>query len=51
VGASQKTTADADVSVKDGRVISLTQNRLDRVGGTVVDERLKITRLSAAPPC
>jgi len=51
VGASQKTTADADVSVKDGRVISLTQNRLDRVGGTVVDERLKITRLSAPPPC
>jgi hypothetical protein len=51
VGASQKTTADADVSVKDGRVISLTQTRSERAGGTVVDERLKITRLSAAPAC
>ncbi len=51
VGANQKTVADADVSVKDGRVISLTQNRVERVGGTVVDERLKITRLSAAPTC
>jgi hypothetical protein len=51
VGANQKTTADADVSVKDGRVISLTQTRAERAGGTVVDERLKITRLSAAPAC
>ena len=51
VGATQKTTADADISVKDGRVLSFTQNRLERAGGTVVDERLKITRLSAAPAC
>jgi hypothetical protein len=51
VGATQKTTADADVSVKDGRVISLTQTRSERAGGTVVDERLKITRLSATPAC
>jgi hypothetical protein len=49
--ASQTTTADADVSVKDGRVIALTQNRTERAGASVVDERLKITRLSAAPGC
>jgi hypothetical protein len=50
-GASQKTTADADVSVKDGRVLALTQTRTERAGMTVVDEQLKITRLSAAPAC
>lgn len=50
-GATLKTTADADVSVKDGRVLSITQTRIERVGSTVVDERLKITRLSAAPAC
>lgn len=50
-GATLKTTADADVSVKDGRVLSITQNRIERVGSTVVDERLKITRLSPAPAC
>ncbi|WP_293678376.1 hypothetical protein [uncultured Phenylobacterium sp.] len=51
VGAVQKTTADADVSVKDGRVLSFTQNRVERAGATVVDERLMIKRLSAAPGC
>jgi hypothetical protein len=50
-GASQKTTTDADVSVKDGRIIVLSQNRTERAGASVVDERLKITRLSAAPAC
>lgn len=47
----QKITADADVSVKDGRVISFTQDRVERSGPSIVDERLKITRLSAPPAC
>lgn len=50
-GATQKITADADVSVKDGRVLALSQDRVERVGSRVVDERLKITRLSPPPAC
>ena len=48
---TQKTTAEADISLKDGRVLSFSQTRVERAGGAVVDERLKITRLSAAPGC
>lgn len=48
---TQKTTAEAEVSLKDGRVLSFSQTRVERAGGAVVDERLKITRLSAAPGC
>lgn len=48
---TQTTTADAEVSMKDGRILSLTQNRVERAGSAVVDERLTVKRLSAAPAC
>jgi hypothetical protein len=50
-GIVQTTTADAEVSVKDGRVLSLTQTRIERAGASVIDERLRVTRLSGPPAC
>ena len=50
-GVVQTTTADAEVSLKDGRILSLTQNRVERAGSAIVDERLSVKRLSAAPVC
>ena len=50
-GVVQTTTADAEVSVKDGRILSLTQNRVERAGGSVIDERLTVKRLSVPPGC
>ena len=47
----QTTTADAEVSVKDGRILSLTQTRVERAGSSVIDERLTVKRLSAPPAC
>lgn len=47
----QTTTAEAEVSVKDGRVLSLVQTRVERAGSSVIDERLRVTRLSPAPAC
>jgi hypothetical protein len=50
-GVMQTTTADADVSLQDGRVLSLSQTRIERAGASVIDERLTVRRLSAAPAC
>ncbi|WP_293900159.1 hypothetical protein [Phenylobacterium sp.] len=50
-GVMQTTTADAEVSMKDGHVLNLSQNRIERAGGSVIDERLSVKRLSAAPAC
>ena len=50
-GVVQDLTTDAAVSVRDGRVLTLTQRRADRAGGESSEEAVTIRRLSAAPAC
>ncbi|MBL8554391.1 MAG: hypothetical protein JNL41_08945 [Phenylobacterium sp.] len=50
-GVQQDFTTDAVVSSRDGRTISLNQRRVERAGGSSIDEQVTIRRLSAAPDC
>ena len=50
-GVVQDLTTEATVSVRDGRILSLTQRRADRAGGESSEEQVTIRRLSAAPSC
>jgi hypothetical protein len=50
-GIRQDFTTDAVVSSRDGRVITLTQRRIENAGGSSIDESVSIRRLSAAPDC
>ncbi|MEW5684950.1 MAG: hypothetical protein AB1942_08535 [Pseudomonadota bacterium] len=50
-GIRQDFTTEALLSVQDGRVISLTQKRVERAGGASVDESVTMRRLSAVPAC
>ena len=50
-GVVQDLTTEAQVSIHDGRVLSLTQKRADRAGGEASEEQVTIRRLSAAPSC
>lgn len=50
-GVIQDLTTDAQVSVHDGRILSLTQRRADKAGGDSSEEQVTIKRLSAAPAC
>lgn len=50
-GVQQDFTTDAVVSSRDGRVVSLMQRRVERAGGSTVDEQVTIRRVSAAPDC
>lgn len=50
-GIRQDFTTEALLSVRDGRVISLTQKRVERAGGASVDESVTIRRVSPVPPC
>lgn len=50
-GVVQDLTTDAEVSIKDGRILSLTQRRADRAGADSSEEQVTIKRLSAAPSC
>lgn len=50
-GVQQDFTTDAIVSSRDGRVITLTQRRVERAGASSVDEQVTIRRVSAAPAC
>lgn len=50
-GIRQDFTTDATLSVQDGRVISLTQKRVERAGAATIDESVTIRRVSAVPPC
>lgn len=50
-GVVQDLTTEAQVSIHDGRVLSLTQKRADRAGGQASEEQVSIRRLSAAPSC
>lgn len=50
-GVVQDLTTEATVSMKDGRILSLTQRRVDRAGGDSSDEQVTIRRISAAPAC
>lgn len=50
-GVVQDLTTEATVSVKDGRILALTQKRADRAGGESSEEQVTIQRLSAAPAC
>ncbi|MBX3483845.1 hypothetical protein [Phenylobacterium sp.] len=50
-GVQQDFTTDAVVSSRDGRVISLNQRRIERAGGSTIDEQVTIRRVSAAPEC
>ncbi len=50
-GVVQDLTTEAQVSIQDGRVLSLTQRRADRAGGEASEEQVTIKRLSPAPAC
>lgn len=50
-GVVQDLTTEATVSMKDGRILSLVQRRVDRAGGDSSEERVTIRRISAAPAC
>jgi hypothetical protein len=50
-GVVQDLTTEAQVSIHDGRILSLTQKRADRAGGQSSEEQVTIRRLSAAPSC
>jgi len=50
-GVVQDLTTEAQVSIHDGRILSLTQKRADRAGGEASEEQVTIRRLSAAPSC
>lgn len=50
-GVVQDLTTEAQVSIQDGRVLSLTQRRADRAGGQASEEQVTIKRLSAPPAC
>ncbi|HEY0646708.1 hypothetical protein [Phenylobacterium sp.] len=50
-GVVQDLTTEATVSVRDGRILSLTQRRADRAGGESSEEQVTIRRISAAPGC
>lgn len=50
-GVVQDLTTEAEVSIKDGRILSLTQRRADRAGGDSSEEQVTIKRLSAPPAC
>jgi hypothetical protein len=50
-GVVQDLTTEAQVSVHDGRILSLTQRRADKAGGDSSEEQVTIKRLSAAPGC
>lgn len=50
-GVVQDLTTEAAVSVRDGRILTLTQKRADRAGADSSEEQVTIRRLSAAPAC
>lgn len=50
-GVVQDLTTEAEVSIPDGRILSLTQRRADRAGGDSSEEQVTIKRLSAPPAC
>lgn len=50
-GVVQDLTTEAQVSIQDGRTLTLTQKRADRAGGQASEEQVTIRRLSAAPSC
>jgi hypothetical protein len=50
-GVVQDLTTEAAVSVRDGRILTLTQKRADRAGAQSSEEQVTIRRLSAPPAC
>lgn len=50
-GIVQDLVTDATVSVADGRILTLTQRKLDRAGRDRIEEQVTIRRESAPPGC
>lgn len=50
-GVIQDLTTEAQISIRDGRTLSLTQRRADKAGGDSSEEQVTIKRLSPAPGC
>jgi hypothetical protein len=50
-GIRQDFTTEAELSVQDGRVISLTQRRIEEAAGASVNESVSIKRMSQVPAC
>jgi hypothetical protein len=50
-GVIQDLATEAQISILDGRTLSLTQRRADKAGGDSSEEQVTIKRLSPAPAC
>ncbi|RAK67252.1 hypothetical protein [Phenylobacterium kunshanense] len=50
-GIRQDFTTEATLSVRDGRVIALTQRRIEEAPGASVNEQVTIRRVSPTPAC
>lgn len=50
-GVRQDFTTEAELSVQDGRVISLVQRRVEEAPGASVNESVSIRRVSPVPAC
>lgn len=50
-GIRQDFTTEAELSVQDGRVITLTQRRIEEAPGASVNESVAIRRVSKVPAC
>jgi len=50
-GIRQDFATEAELSVRDGRVISLMQRRIEEAPGASVNESVAIKRVSQVPAC